>query len=174
MEDRTKGSGEGWGRGGGWEQQWWNHFETVNKSRELKCAVYIVLQECQDGMGKPMDVSMAKPMELKVSMICMVNAMDISMAKAMELKKIFLNVGGRQHQTTWQITDSTFLEFFHNTSWIQLNKHAGKWGSALKLKITAEFGVKNSSKTENQLIFTYKWKTWWGIQSVQIESIAVV
>ena len=37
-----------------------------------------------------------------------------------------------------------------------MNKHAGKYGSALKLKITAEFGVKNSSKTENQLIFTYK------------------
>ena len=75
-------------------------FETVNKSRELKCAVYIVLQECQDSMGKPMDVSMAKPMELKVSMIRMVNPMDISMAKAMELKIPFLNVGGRQHQTT--------------------------------------------------------------------------
>ena len=38
-------------------------------------------------MAKPMDVSMAKPMEPKVSMICMVNPMDISMAKAMELKK---------------------------------------------------------------------------------------
>ena len=62
--------------------------------------MYIVLQECQDGMGKPMDVSMAKPMELKVSMICMGNPMDISMAKAMEPKKVFFNVGGRQHQTT--------------------------------------------------------------------------
>ena len=51
-------------------------------------------------MGNTMDVSMAKPMEPKVSMICMVNATDISMAKAMELKKKFLNVGGQQHQTT--------------------------------------------------------------------------
>ena len=40
-------------------------------------------------MAKPMDVSMAKPMELKVSMICMGNPMDISMAKAMEPKKQF-------------------------------------------------------------------------------------
>ena len=70
------------------------------KSRELKCAVYIVLQECQDSMGKPMDVSMAKPMELKVSMICMGNPMDISMAKAMEPKNNFFKVGGWQHQTT--------------------------------------------------------------------------
>jgi len=51
-------------------------------------------------MGKPMDVSMAKPMELKVSMICMGYPMDISMAKAMEPKNFFFNVGGRQHQTT--------------------------------------------------------------------------
>ena len=43
--------------------------------------------------------SMAKPMESKVSMICMVNPMDITMTKAMELKN-FLNVGGWQHQTT--------------------------------------------------------------------------
>ena len=62
--------------------------------------MYIVLQECQDSMGKPMDVSMAKPMELKVSMICMGYPMDISMAKAMEPKNFFFNVGGRQHQTT--------------------------------------------------------------------------
>ena len=62
--------------------------------------MYIVHQECQDVMAKPMDVSMAKPMEPKVSMICMVNPMDISMAKAMELKNNFLNVGGREHQTT--------------------------------------------------------------------------
>ena len=62
--------------------------------------MYIVLQECQDGMAKPMDVSMAKPMELKVSMICMGNPMDISMAKAMEPKNKFFKVGGRQHQTT--------------------------------------------------------------------------
>ena len=67
---------------------------------ELKCAVYIVLQECQDSMGKPMDVSMAKPMEPQVSIICMVKPMDISMAKAMEPKNFFFNVGGRQHQTT--------------------------------------------------------------------------
>ena len=62
--------------------------------------MYIVHQECQDGMAKPMDVSMAKPMELKVSMICMGNPIDISMAKAMEPKKDFFKVGGRQHQTT--------------------------------------------------------------------------
>ena len=62
--------------------------------------MYIVHQECQDGMAKPMDVSMAKPMELKVSMICMGNPMDISMAKAMEPKKKIFKVGGRQHQTT--------------------------------------------------------------------------
>ena len=62
--------------------------------------MYIVHQECQDGMAKPMDVSMAKPMEPQVSVICMVNPMDISMAKAMELKKMFFNVGGRQYQTT--------------------------------------------------------------------------
>ena len=43
-------------------------------------------------MGKPMDVSMAKPMELKVRMICMGNAMDISMAKAMEPKNFFLTL----------------------------------------------------------------------------------
>ena len=62
--------------------------------------MYIVHQECQDGMAKPMDVSMAKPMEPKMSMLCMAFAMDISMAKAMQLKKTFLNVGGWQHQTT--------------------------------------------------------------------------
>ena len=39
-----------------------------------------------------MDVSMAKPMELKVSMICMGNPMDISMAKAMEPKKKVLTL----------------------------------------------------------------------------------
>ena len=52
--------------------------------------MYIVHQECQDGMANPMDVSMAKPMEPQVSIICMVNPMDISMAKAMDLKNYTL------------------------------------------------------------------------------------